>query len=103
MDEVSRRSYIALFPHLNEDLETAVGGRLAAGAALQLSSEATAAAQLMVAEQRISAATVTVTDEPQGILRTGVILVTMSVQPRGKAERIVATIGFRVTAAVEAA
>ena len=103
MDETSRRVYVALFPHLNEDLETAIGGRLAAGAALQLSSEATSAVQLMVAEQRISAGAVTVTDEPQGILRTGVVLVTISIQPRGKAERIQATIGFRVTAAVEAA
>lgn len=96
MDKASRSVYRALFRRLNGDVETEPNGRMSSAERTQWSQEATAGLQLMVNNSEIVAAEAQVRDKDPGILKTGVILVDVSIVPRGKAEAIRATLAYRV-------
>ena len=94
MDEACRRVYRALFPFLNDIVETDANGRMTTAEKAQWGGTALAALRTLQAVGALSAAQAVVNDKDPGILVSGTVLVQIRFVPAGKAESIEATLAF---------
>lgn len=94
MDEACTRVYDELFDTLNSDIDTGPDGRMTPAARGQIQGLVNGAIATMLQDRAIARGEATVIGKIPGILQTSTVLVRLRIVPRGKIERIEATVGF---------
>ena len=94
MDEACTRVYNALFNMLNDDIDTAPDGRMSESARAQWQGRVNGAIASLLQDRAITSGEAIVIDKSPGILQTNTVVVRLRIVPRGKAEKIEATVAF---------